>query len=405
MKTFKKKNILATLLLSCFLAACHQNGTTTPASASKVEVKKGVMSEEEVKKIQQETGLPIVPLKDIQIDNEVKKIVLDKMGEKIASGEILEENVIIYMKLQSQVKDKLIKEGSARLIEEESKAGNNVNEGIDKIFFKGEIKELDKSKLNKDELELYEKIRNSADFPKEQVIRSLTKLGTSDLYQLMLNNINVPLITNSQANYFINHAALNMDLGVYAIIDKKGNMIQDQNIIAQFYQDTLLKEIKNDLIKDNKLIKKQFGKGERKLYAFIDVDCPACLAQEDEFSKLDESANLTIYYVMNPLVSIHPNAMDKSAKILCSEKPDEVFEQYNKANLTAKKIQDLELSDSDKARWEKADKQNCLYKVQEQQKYPTLFGFNQTPILLNEKGQMFLEKALADKNSIENFVK
>jgi thiol:disulfide interchange protein DsbC len=57
------------------------------------------------------------------------------------------------------------------------------------------------------------------------------------------------------------------------------------------------------------------GSGAKKLAMFTDVECPFCIKA---YQWLKEKTDYTLYVYLFPL-PMHPNAYDKSIKILCSE--------------------------------------------------------------------------------------
>lgn len=67
-------------------------------------------------------------------------------------------------------------------------------------------------------------------------------------------------------------------------------------------------------------IKTVYGKGERKLVAFEDPDCPLCKEQHTEWAKKPDSLNATVYTFFFPL-NIHPDARRKSEFIWCQADP------------------------------------------------------------------------------------
>lgn len=57
------------------------------------------------------------------------------------------------------------------------------------------------------------------------------------------------------------------------------------------------------------------GNGKRKLAAFSDPDCPYCRKLEDELADVD---NVTIYTFLYPIVSLHPNSLDRASNVWCA---------------------------------------------------------------------------------------
>lgn len=77
-------------------------------------------------------------------------------------------------------------------------------------------------------------------------------------------------------------------------------------------------------------IQKVIGNGKRKIAVFTDPDCPFCKRLEQE--TVPNLKNVTIYYFLFPLSSIHANAISDSQKILCSETPEATFTNWMKDN-------------------------------------------------------------------------
>ena len=68
------------------------------------------------------------------------------------------------------------------------------------------------------------------------------------------------------------------------------------------------------------------GNGSRKLAVFSDPDCPFCKRLERD--SLKGVTNVTIYTFLYPLTSLHPDAMHKSAQILCSSNPQAAWSDF-----------------------------------------------------------------------------
>lgn len=69
----------------------------------------------------------------------------------------------------------------------------------------------------------------------------------------------------------------------------------------------------------NVAMKKTIGNGQDKIAVFTDPDCPFCKRLEGE--TIPKLKNVTIYYFLYPL-PIHPDAVNDSKRILCSENPE-----------------------------------------------------------------------------------
>jgi thiol:disulfide interchange protein DsbC len=73
----------------------------------------------------------------------------------------------------------------------------------------------------------------------------------------------------------------------------------------------------------DKAIVKVKGAGSRKLVVFSDPDCPYCRQLEKELAFVDD---VTIYILLYPLESIHPNAREKAVRIWCSPNPAKAWD-------------------------------------------------------------------------------
>lgn len=70
----------------------------------------------------------------------------------------------------------------------------------------------------------------------------------------------------------------------------------------------------------------KYGNGSRKIAVFSDPDCPFC--QQMEKGLLSMKEDVTIYYFMNPLKSLHPEAASRAARILCDKDPAKAWVRY-----------------------------------------------------------------------------
>lgn len=72
-------------------------------------------------------------------------------------------------------------------------------------------------------------------------------------------------------------------------------------------------------------ITREKGKPVNTLYVFTDPRCPFCKKLESEFVKLD---NVRIHTFLTPLTSLHPDAKEISARILCAKDKAQAFEDF-----------------------------------------------------------------------------
>ena len=72
-------------------------------------------------------------------------------------------------------------------------------------------------------------------------------------------------------------------------------------------------------------ITREVGKAENTLFVFTDPRCPFCKKLEAELVKLD---NVRIHTFLTPLTSLHPDAKEVSARILCAKDKAQAFEDF-----------------------------------------------------------------------------
>jgi thiol:disulfide interchange protein DsbC len=117
-------------------------------------------------------------------------------------------------------------------------------------------------------------------------------------------------------------------------------------------------------IQDAILIKK--GNGSKKLVMFTDVDCPFC---KKAHNWLKEQSDYSLYVFLLPL-PIHPNAQEKSIKVLCSE---------NKAEALDNAKNDKEISGAKCSAGEDVLKKHMAL--------ANSFNITGTPLFITETGQ------------------
>lgn len=72
-------------------------------------------------------------------------------------------------------------------------------------------------------------------------------------------------------------------------------------------------------------ITREAGKAENTLFVFTDPRCPFCKKLEAELVKLD---NVRIHTFLTPLTSLHPDAKEVSARILCAKDKVQAFKDF-----------------------------------------------------------------------------
>lgn len=113
-------------------------------------------------------------------------------------------------------------------------------------------------------------------------------------------------------------------------------------------------------------ILREKGKAENTLYVFTDPRCPFCKKLEEELVKLD---NVRIYTFLTPLTSLHPDAKEVSAGILCAKDKAQAFEDFM---LKGKEI---------------AEPAKCLTSIEANKHLMMELGIKGTPTLFFENGE------------------
>lgn len=105
-------------------------------------------------------------------------------------------------------------------------------------------------------------------------------------------------------------------------IDQTGEYLMPGPLLETRTQENLtqrrlddLRTVKFDSLPLEKSVKVVRGKGTRKIAVFSDPDCPFSKLLLGELYLLDD---LTVYVFLNPLLEIHPDAMQRSNEIWCS---------------------------------------------------------------------------------------
>lgn len=100
--------------------------------------------------------------------------------------------------------------------------------------------------------------------------------------------------------------------GKYLIV---GSLIDEnqKNLTQERFEEITKVDFSSLPLNDAIIIKK--GNGAKKLVMITDVDCPFC---KKAYQWLKEKTDYTLYVFLFPL-PMHPNAHEKSIKVLCSE--------------------------------------------------------------------------------------
>ena len=107
-----------------------------------------------------------------------------------------------------------------------------------------------------------------------------------------------------------------------------GNVIDVQtgeNITAKKYRE--LEKVEISQIPLDEAIKIKFGNGNKKLIMIADPDCPFCRKAYQYLKNKD----VEVYLFLFPL-NIHPEAYDKSVKVLCSKDPAKAYDEVENSN-------------------------------------------------------------------------
>lgn len=113
-------------------------------------------------------------------------------------------------------------------------------------------------------------------------------------------------------------------------------------------------------------ITRELGKAENTLYVFTDPRCPFCKKLEAELVKLD---NVRIHTFLTPLTSLHPDAKEISARILCAKDKAQAFEDFM---LKGKEI---------------SEPAQCQTTLEANERLMTELGIKGTPTIFFENGE------------------
>lgn len=327
-----KKTIITSLILglSISLSACDKNNPPVEKSASNLSISTQDPIERMVLEyIQKEIQEKRLDPKDVKQEDVLKLVRILKAVN--AEGEKGREELLGKMEEVNSLVD--IK---------------TAMEGIVNDFIGDGAKEIG------------EKIKR--EHP-DMIVNRVERIKNTNFYSVYLNNWGYSMITNKNIDFYITPVENNRSI----IQDNKGKPIENLTDYANVYKQFLSN------INKEELIKFKFGNGERELFIFTDADCPFCKKQDDLiFSTLNDKDNVTVYYIMNPLESLHPEAFEKSAKIMCSDDVSKSWKDWQ----TKRELPSLT----------NYDKEKCEEKVLNQMIYSEILGFNSTPITISGNG-------------------
>lgn len=113
-------------------------------------------------------------------------------------------------------------------------------------------------------------------------------------------------------------------------------------------------------------ITREVGKAENTLFVFTDPRCPFCKKLEAELVKLE---NVRIHTFLTPLTSLHPDAKEVSARILCAKDKAKAFEDFM---LKGKEI---------------SEPAQCQTTLEANERLITELGIKGTPTIFFENGE------------------
>lgn len=113
-------------------------------------------------------------------------------------------------------------------------------------------------------------------------------------------------------------------------------------------------------------ITREVGKAENTLFVFTDPRCPFCKKLEAELVKLE---NVRIHTFLTPLTSLHPDAKEVSARILCAKDKAKAFEDFM---LKGKEI---------------SEPAQCQTTLEANERQMTELGIKGTPTIFFENGE------------------
>lgn len=153
-------------------------------------------------------------------------------------------------------------------------------------------------------------------FPKVQY-EKITYIPDIKLYEVIIKNNDgqkVPTYTNDSLDFLM------LTTGELISTKTKQNVTLEREVVRT-------KEVFNALpFKETFFVK--YGNGQRKVAIFSDPDCPFCQQMEKEIANELKKENVTVYYFMNPLKSLHPQADERAKRIMCSSNPSQAWLRY-----------------------------------------------------------------------------
>jgi len=131
----------------------------------------------------------------------------------------------------------------------------------------------------------------------EAKLDKVTKTDYNGLYEVLIQGQIV--YTDAKGTFFIDGNVIDFKTGANVTEARKAELTRID--FSSLPLDLAIKAVK--------------GNGSRKMAVFSDPDCPFCKRLENELTKVTD---VTIYYFLFPIDSLHPNARDKAKAIWCS---------------------------------------------------------------------------------------
>lgn len=132
----------------------------------------------------------------------------------------------------------------------------------------------------------------------------------------------------------------------------------------------------------DKAIKEVRGNGNLKVAVFSDPDCPFCKRLEAEFSQMTD---ITIYNIMMPITSLHPDAERKSVQLWCQKDRTSAWTQWMRQGKAPAQVAP------------------CANPVAETTALGEKLGFTGTPTLVFPNGKV--QSGYAPKEQLEAAIK
>ncbi len=215
-------------------------------------------------------------------------------------------------------------------------------------------------------------------------IQEMNYIADVKLYEVTIlneKNVKVPIYTNEAIDFLI------LSTGEILSPTTKQNITTEREIRRT-------KAVFDALpFKESFSIK--YGKGTRKVAVFSDPDCPFCQQMEQDWAK-ELKSDVTVYYFMNPLTSLHPQAGLRAAKIVCDANPSKAWSRYT---LAAPGMDQGKQAAFNPEAFLPKNPGTCEKAkfVQSQYDLATGFGFRSTPSIIFDNGYVVRER-LSAKN-------